>query len=96
MRFRDAAVVLGIRPECIAEPQRRFGTENTPAVTIAAVVEMTEPTGEETIVMLRLGGERVIDRVAPDTRLSVGGIERFSIDARKLCLFDLRSERLIA
>jgi hypothetical protein len=48
--FRDAAVVLGIRPDCIAEPQRGFGAENTPAVTIDAVVEMTEPTGAETIL----------------------------------------------
>jgi hypothetical protein len=46
--------------------------------------------------MLRLGGERVIGRVASDTRLSVGAIERFPIDAPKLCLFDARSERLIA
>jgi multiple sugar transport system ATP-binding protein len=94
--FRDAPVVLGIRPECIAESQRHFGAENTPPVIINAMVEMTEPTGAETIVMLRIAGERAIGRVAPDARLSVGGIERFSIDSRKLCLFDPKSERLIA
>jgi multiple sugar transport system ATP-binding protein len=91
--YRDAAVVLGIRPECIAEPERRFGAE---PVTVDALVEMTEPTGAETIVMLRLAGERAIGRVAPDTRLAVGAVERFSIDTRKLCLFDSRTERLIA
>jgi multiple sugar transport system ATP-binding protein len=91
--YRDAEVVLGIRPECIAEPQRRFGEE---PVTIDATVEMTEPTGAETIVMLRLAGARAIGRVAPDTRLAVGAVERFSIDTRKLCLFDPRTERLIA
>src|SRR3984957_9104553 len=58
--YRDARVVLGIRPECIAEPQRRFGNEQT---LIDATVEMTEPTGAETIVMLRLAGERAIGRV---------------------------------
>lgn len=94
--LHSKAVVLGIRPECIAEPQRRFGAEHTPPVIIDATVEMTEPTGAETIVMLRLAGERAIGRVAPDTRLSVGKVERFSIDARKLCLFDPKSERLIA
>jgi multiple sugar transport system ATP-binding protein len=91
--YRDARVVLGIRPECIAEPQRRFGGDQT---LIDATVEMTEPTGAETIVMLRLAGERAIGRVAPDTRLSVGSAERFSIDTRKLCLFDPTTERLIA
>jgi len=91
--YRDAEVVLGIRPECIAESQRRFGGEQ---ITLDATVVMTEPTGAETIVILRIAGERAIGRVAPDTRLSVGGVERFSIDTRKLCLFDTKTERLIA
>jgi multiple sugar transport system ATP-binding protein len=90
--YHDAEVVLGIRPECIAESQRRFGDEQ---VVLEATVEMTEPTGAETIVMLRIAGDRAIGRVAPDTRLSVGRVERFSIDTRKLCLFDPKTERLI-
>jgi multiple sugar transport system ATP-binding protein len=94
--FRGSDVVLGIRPECIAEPQRRFGLEDTPPTMVDAVVEMTEPTGAETIVILRLAGQRVIGRVAPDMRLPVGSTQRFSIDTRKLCLFDSVSERLIA
>jgi multiple sugar transport system ATP-binding protein len=90
--YRDGEVVLGIRPECIAERQRHFGGEQ---IGLDAMVEMTEPTGAETIVMLRIAGERAIGRVAPDTRLSVGGVERFSIDTRKLCLFDPKTETLI-
>jgi multiple sugar transport system ATP-binding protein len=94
--FRDAEVVLGIRPECIAETQRHFGAEGAAPMTVDATVEMTEPTGAETIVMLRLAGQRVVGRVAADMRLPLGGIERFAVDTRKLCLFDPRSERLIA
>jgi multiple sugar transport system ATP-binding protein len=86
-------VVLGIRPECIAEPSRRFG-DTAPRI-IRARVEMTEPTGAETIVTLRLAGEKVIGRVAPDVRLAVGAEAEFAIDVRKLCLFDPVSERLI-
>jgi multiple sugar transport system ATP-binding protein len=93
---RDREIVLGIRPECIAEPQRRFGIDNAPPTMIDAVVEMTEPTGAETIVMLRLGGQRVIGRVAADMALPWGSTQRFSIDTRKLCLFDPISQRLIA
>ncbi|HEY4173458.1 MAG TPA: sn-glycerol-3-phosphate ABC transporter ATP-binding protein UgpC [Rhodopila sp.] len=93
---RGSEIVLGIRPECIAEPQRRFGTDDAPPTMIDAVVEMTEPTGAETIVMLRLGGQRVIGRVAADMALPWGSKQRFSIDTRKLCLFDPASERLIA
>jgi multiple sugar transport system ATP-binding protein len=57
---------------------------------------MTEPTGAETIVMLRVAGQRAIGRVAADMVLPVGSMQRFSIDTRKLCLFDPESERLIA
>ncbi len=96
MPFRETEVVLGIRPECIAEPQRHFGFENQPPMLIEAAVEMTEPTGAETIVMLRLGGHRVIGRTAADMPLPIGSTRRFSIDTRKLCLFDPTSERLIA
>jgi multiple sugar transport system ATP-binding protein len=94
--FRDAEVVLGIRPERIAEERRRFGVENLPPMVVDATVEMTEPTGAETLVILRVTGQRVIGRVAADTRLTLGSTARFSIDTRKLCLFDPVSERLIA
>jgi multiple sugar transport system ATP-binding protein len=94
--FRETEIVLGIRPECIAEPQRRFGTDDTPPTMVDATVEVTEPTGAETIVILRMGGQRVIGRVAADMQLPLGSTQRFSIDTRKLCLFDPVTERLIA
>lgn len=45
---------------------------------------------------MRLGGEQLLGRVSPDVRLPVGGNGRFAVDARKLCLFDPATERLIA
>ncbi len=89
-------VILGIRPECIAEPTRQFGDGTAPSLTITAPVEMTEPTGAETIVVLRLGGTKILARVAPDIRLVPGAPATFAVDARKLCLFDPQTERLIA
>ena len=91
--YIDREVVLGIRPECIAEHSRRF--ENG-TMTIDAPVEMTEPTGAETIVLLRLAGHDVLGRVAPDIRLRSGEQASFSLDTRKICLFDPVTERLIA
>ncbi len=90
--YVDREVVLGIRPECIAEHTRHF--ENG-AVTLEAMVEMTEPTGAETIVLLRLAGHEVLARIAPDIRLRAGEAARFSVDTRKICLFDPATERLI-
>ena len=81
-------VVLGIRPECIAEPTRHFGDAPDAAVTITAEVEMIEPTGAETIVVLRLGEDRALGRVSPDLRYRSGDTARFAIDTRKISLFD--------
>ncbi len=94
--WRDREVVLGIRPECICEEQRRFGEDASDAVQVDAPVDMTEPMGAETIVLLRLGGEKVLGRVSPDIRLTHGGTARFALDTRKLCLFDPVTEQLIA
>ena len=81
-------VVLGIRPECIAEPTRHFSDAPDAVLSIAARVEMIEPTGAETIVVLRLGDERALGRVSPDLRHRPGETARFAVDTRKISLFD--------
>ena len=57
---------------------------------------MIEPTGAETIVLLRLGGESVLARITPDIRPTPGALASFALDTRRLCLFDPVTERLIA
>ena len=89
-------VVLGLRPECIAEPTRHFSDMDGATVTLDAPVEVIEPTGAETIVLLRFGGEQVLGRVAPDLRLAPGTNARFAVDTRKICLFDPQTELRIA
>jgi len=81
-------VVLGIRPECITEPTRHSGDAPGTVLAIAAQVEMIEPTGAETIVVLRFGDERALGRVSPDLRVRLGETARFAVDARKISLFD--------
>jgi len=90
--YRDREVILGIRPECITEPNRRLDA-GTPLID--AMVEMTEPTGAETIVLLRLGGHEAVARVAPDVRPPIGASARFALNTQKICLFDLVTERLV-
>ncbi len=89
-------VVLGIRPECIAEPTRAFGEDPASTVALAAPVEMVEPTGAETIVVLRMGRAKMLGRIAPDIRLKPDAVANFAVDTRKICLFDPATERLIA
>ena len=56
---------------------------------------MVEPTGAETMIVIRLGGREVIARVDPDEAQAPGSLMRFAIDMRKACLFDPASEQLI-
>jgi multiple sugar transport system ATP-binding protein len=94
--FRDKDVVLGIRPECIAESGRVFATTSDAPFVVNAPVEMIEPTGAETIVSLRLGGEPALARISPDIRPAPGALAAFALDTRRICLFDPATERLIA
>ncbi len=94
--FRGSEVVLGIRPECITEPGRVFGDSAEAPIVVNAPVEMIEPTGAETIVLLRLGGEPVLARISPDIRPALGEPAPFALDTRRICLFDPKTERLIA
>ena len=89
-------VVLGIRPECIAEPTRHFSDVPGSVLTVAAPVEMIEPTGAETIVVLRVGDERALGRVSPDLQPRLGETARFAIDTRKISLFEPMSGDRIA
>jgi multiple sugar transport system ATP-binding protein len=92
--YIDREVVLGIRPECISDGAKRAA--DIPATRIEAVVEVSEPTGAETIVLIRIAGVRLRARVAPDIKLPLGRAASFSVDTRTICLFDPQTERLIA
>jgi multiple sugar transport system ATP-binding protein len=92
--YVDREVVLGIRPECISDGGRRAA--ESPATRIEAEVEVSEPTGAETIVLIRIAGERLRARIAPDIKLPIGRPASFSVDTRTICLFDPQTERLIA
>jgi len=92
--FVGRDVVLGIRPECIGEGNRVFSSDAP--VIVEAPVEMVEPTGAETIVLLRLGGEPAMARITPDVRPTPGASAAFALDTRRVCLFDPKTELLIA
>jgi multiple sugar transport system ATP-binding protein len=86
-------VVFGVRPEHVThhDPtriRREVGL-------IEAPVEVVEPTGSETIVIVRLGEHEVLARFEPDEAPAVGDRVTLAVDMAKACLFDPESERLI-
>ena len=58
-------------------------------------VEVVEPTGAETIVIVRVGEREVVARFEPDSAPKEGESVALAVDMGKACLFDPGTERLI-
>ncbi len=84
-------VILGLRPEQISDPT------NTEALgpdvhRIDCLVEVTEPTGPDTLAVMMLGGVEATARLRADTNARPGVVCPFMVDMGKVCLFDPQSE----
>jgi multiple sugar transport system ATP-binding protein len=90
--YAGKEVIAGVRAEAIS-----YGTpvEGCRRV-VDATVEVTEPTGADTLVVLSLGGHEFTARLQPDFPLKPGQRGDFCVDLAKLVLFDPQSEQLIA
>lgn len=71
----------------VAGPLQRF---------VDAEVEVIEPTGADTLVVIDLGGHEFTVRLEPDLALAPGQHARFLVDLSKLVCFDATTETLIA
>ncbi|MBV8814381.1 MAG: ABC transporter ATP-binding protein [Verrucomicrobia bacterium] len=88
-------VVLGIRPENLTRYDRRQVEETAHLGAIEGRVEVVEPTGAETMVVVRIAGHEAIARFEPNATLSVGQPVKLGVDMAKACLFDPETEMLI-
>jgi multiple sugar transport system ATP-binding protein len=94
-RYSGEELIAGIRAEAVtlttegmvAGPMQRF---------VDARIEVIEPTGADTLVVLDLGGHEFTVRLDPDLALTPGQNARFLIDLSKLVCFDAKTESLIA
>ncbi|NJO38123.1 MAG: TOBE domain-containing protein, partial [Rhizobiales bacterium] len=75
-------LVLGLRPEHLS----RANGGGQPQ--LPARVEVVEPTGAETIVILKLGDHEVTARFDPDTAPAEGETIDLAVAVNKACLFD--------
>ena len=88
-------VIAGIRaeavslatPDMVAGPGQQF---------FEARVDVIEPTGADTLVIVDLGGAEFTVRLEPDVALAPGQRARFLVDLAKLVCFDPATEMLIA
>ena len=87
-------ITAGLRPEAISDKLDGGGADGRPV--IEATVEVTEPTGPDTLAVLLLGGREITARLRPDSTLKAGERGRFAIDLSKLVWFDPASGARVA
>ena len=76
-------------PARTPEPLRSASGSQKPGIaSVSAPVELVEPTGAETIAVMRLGDIEIVGRFDPDEAPRMGEEIRLGVDMAKACLFD--------
>ena len=88
-------VIVGLRAEAVdlAAGSMEPGPSHC---HLEARVQVVEPTGADTLVLLDIDGHDFTARLPPDVALSAGARARFSVDLSKVVFFDVETEELIA
>ena len=84
-------VIMGLRPEQITARGERQAQH-----VAKAKVEITEPTGPDTLVLIHLNGKEVTCRVHPNEARAPGEDMELAFDMSKVVFFDPKSEARIA
>lgn len=77
-------VILGVRPEDIAEPDYRI---NQDAQQAECLVDIVEPAGADTFVVMQLGGKHVTARLHAETSAQPGQMQQLAFDLGKVSYF---------
>ncbi|WP_029076903.1 ABC transporter ATP-binding protein [Kaistia adipata] len=88
-------VILGVRPEHIFRYSPELKASKKSLATVEAPVEMVEPTGAETIGLMRFGDLEVTGRFDPDEAPRMGETITLGIDMSHACLFDPTTRKLL-
>ncbi len=93
-RAKARKVVLGIRPEHLS--RQSPSTLGKPGIaTMTAPVEVVEPTGAETMAVLKFGDLEVVGRFSPDEAPKNGENMPLAVDMTRACLFDPATQKRI-
>jgi multiple sugar transport system ATP-binding protein len=83
--YAGREIIAGLRAEAISHGAV---SGNGPRRTMKATVEVTEPTGADTLAVLMVGGHEMTARLQPDFPLRAGQQGEFGIDLGKLIFFE--------
>ena len=88
------AVLLGIRPEAMTDPEGA-DRKSTNIQSLTNRVTVTEPAGSDTFVTMTLGGKDVIARMRADASVAPGETFDFAVNMEKAVAFDPVTEARI-
>jgi multiple sugar transport system ATP-binding protein len=94
-RPADGNVILGVRPEHLYRFDSELKARKPALASLTTPVEVVEPTGAETIAVLKLGERDIVGRFDPDGAPRLGEKLPLGIDMAYACLFDPADETLI-
>ena len=77
-------VIVGVRPEDIAEPDSRLAHD---AQQAECMVDIVEPAGADTFVTMHLGGKQVTARLHAETSAKPGQMQKLAFDLGKVSYF---------
>ena len=88
-------VVLGVRPEHLFRYNPDLKAQKPGIATLTAPVEVVEPTGAETMAVMRVGDTEIVGRFDPDGAPTMGENILLGVDMAHACLFEPDTQRLI-
>jgi len=94
-RPQDGKVVLGLRPEHLFRFDAELKARKPALASLIAPVDVVEPTGAETIAVLKLAEREIVGRFDPDGAPRLGERLNLGVDMANACLFDPVDEALI-
>ena len=94
--YAGSEIIAGVRAEAISYGTPPAGQDNAHRQAVDATIEVTEPTGADTLAVLTLGGYEFTARLGPDVNLRSGQKAELTIDLSKLVCFDPQTQKLIA
>ncbi|MEZ8517033.1 ABC transporter ATP-binding protein [Vibrio cyclitrophicus] len=93
MRDQDGKeLIIGLRPEHITEQE---GDDVSATTKLDLQLEVLEPTGPDTIAMVKVNDQEVACRLSPEFEVSVGQMAPLHFDLSKAVFFDAQTEARI-
>ena len=93
MRDQDGKeLVIGLRPEHITEQE---GDDVSASTKLDLQLEVLEPTGPDTIAMVKVNDQEVACRLSPEFEVSIGQMAPLHFDLSKAVFYDAQTEARI-